>query len=136
MQVGKTAYYDWLHRPAKLITAEQLHLYRRIKSLFKRSRESLGSREMTKALREEGFTIGRYRVRKLMKKLNLVVKQRVAYKVTTQRKHSDAVAENLVKQNFNPDAPNQLWAGDISVPQQAAGEMRDSGPSSSACRCW
>ncbi|MFI0415717.1 MAG: transposase [Candidatus Thiodiazotropha sp.] len=25
---------------------------------------------------------------------------------------------------------------DISVPQKAAGEMRECGPSSSACRCW
>lgn len=33
-------------------------------------------------------------------------------------------------------APNQLWSWDISVPQQAAGEMRGCGPSSSACRCW
>ena len=28
--------------------------------------------------------------------------QRVAYKVTTKRKHSDAVADNLLNQNFNP----------------------------------
>ena len=37
---------------------------------------------------------------------------------------------------FNATGPNQLWSWDISVPQQAAGEMRDYGPSSSACRCW
>ena len=38
----------------------------------------------------------------LMKRLNLLVKQRIAYKVTTQRKHGDAVADNLLNQNFNP----------------------------------
>ena len=47
---------------------------------------------MMKNLRKEGFVIGRYRVRQLMKQLNLVVTQRLAYKVTTQRRHSDAVA--------------------------------------------
>jgi len=31
-----------------------------MKQLFKKSRESLGSREMMKKLREEGFQIGRY----------------------------------------------------------------------------
>ncbi len=40
---------------------------------------------MMKNLHEEGFDIGRYRVRMLMKKLGLTVTQRVAYKVTTNR---------------------------------------------------
>ncbi|WP_293675292.1 helix-turn-helix domain-containing protein [Thiolapillus sp.] len=39
-------------------------------------------------------------------------------------------------QSYKATAPNQVWSWDISVPQQAAGEMRDYGPSSSACRCW
>ena len=64
---------------------------------------------MMKNLRKEGFVIGRYRVRQLMKQLNLVVTQRLAYKVTTQRRHSDSVADNLLNMNFNPVAPNQVW---------------------------
>jgi putative transposase len=71
MQVGTSAYYDWKRRPGKLISADVLHLCRRMKALFKRSRDSLGSREMMKKLREEGFEIGRYRVRNIMVKLNL-----------------------------------------------------------------
>ena len=49
-----------------------------------------------------------------MTELNLVVTQRIAYKVTTKRKHSDAVADNLLNQNFNPMAPNKVWAGDVT----------------------
>ena len=45
--------------PAKLITAEELHLYRRAKALFKLSRESLGYRELCKKLRKDDFTIVR-----------------------------------------------------------------------------
>jgi len=61
-----------------------------------------------KKLRAEGFQIGRYKTRALMKQLKLVVKQRVAYKVTTKRKHSDAVADNLLNQNFNSLAANDV----------------------------
>jgi putative transposase len=89
-------------------------LYRRAKALFKGSRDSLGSRELAKGLRKEGFSITRYRTIKLMRKLGLVVTQRVAYKITTKRKHSDAVADNLINMNFNPVGPNQVWAGDVS----------------------
>jgi putative transposase len=46
--------------------------------------------------------------------LGLIVTQRVAYKVTTKRKHSDAVTDNLLNQNFNLLAPNQVWAGDVT----------------------
>jgi len=76
--------------------------------LFVASRKSLGSRELMKKLRAEGFQIGRYKTRALMKQLKLVVKQRVAYKVTTKRKHSDAVADNLLNQNFNSLAANDV----------------------------
>jgi len=46
MKISRSAYYAWLNRPAKVITAEQLHLYRRAKTIFKQSRNSLGYREL------------------------------------------------------------------------------------------
>ncbi len=123
MGVGKTSYYDWLKRPSTVITEDTLRLYRRLKQLFEQSRNSLGSREMMKKLREEGFSIGRYKVRKLMKKLGLIVTQRIAYRVTTKRKASDAVADNLLNQNFNPVGINQVWAGDVTYLKTGEGWM-------------
>lgn len=123
MNVSRSAYYAWLKRPAKLITAEQLDLYRRAKVIFKESRNSLGYRELRKRLCKEGFDVSDYGVQKLMATLGLVVTQRVAYKVTTKRKHSDAVADNLLNQNFNPVAPNQVWAGDVTYLRTGEGWM-------------
>ncbi len=123
MRVSTSAYYAWKKRPGQLITAETLHLHRRMKALFKQSRNSLGSREMMKKLREEGIETGRYKVRKLMKILKLKVTQRIAYKVTTKRNHNDDVADNLLNQNFNPVAPNQVWAGDITYLKTGEGWM-------------
>ncbi len=94
MKISRSAYYAWLKRPAKLITAEQLSLYRRAKAIFEQSRNSLGYRTLRKRLCKEGFSVSAYGVQKLMAQLGLVVTQRVAYKVTTKRKHSDAVADN------------------------------------------
>lgn len=114
MQVSSSAYYDWLKRPGRLISSETLRLFRKMKELFELSRSSLGSREMMKKLREEGFQVGRHKTQRLMAKLGLKVTQRIAYKVTTKRKHGDSVADNLLNQNFNPMAPNQVWAGDVA----------------------
>jgi len=123
MQVSTSAFYDWKQRPGELIDAETLSLYRRMKALFDASRNSLGSREMMKKLRKEGYKIGRYKVRRLMKKLGLIVTQREAYKVTTKRKDSDAVADNLLNQNFDPVAPNEVWAGDVTYLKTGEGWM-------------
>ena len=37
MKVSKSAYYEWIKRPAKVITAHERLLYRCMKQLFKRS---------------------------------------------------------------------------------------------------
>ncbi|RZQ51300.1 hypothetical protein C1E23_20230, partial [Pseudoalteromonas phenolica] len=123
MNVSRSAYYAWLKRPAKIITAEHLHMYRRAKVIFEQSRNSLGYRELKKRLCKEGFKVSEYGVKKLMAKLGLVVTQRVAYKVTTKRKHSDAVADNLLNQNFNPVDANQVWAGDVTYLRTGEGWM-------------
>jgi transposase InsO family protein len=91
-----------------------------MKELFRASRDSLGSRTLAENLREEGFKIGRDRTRRLMKALNLKVKQKRKYRVTTDSKHQLPVAENVLNRQFLPAAPNQAWGTDISVPQQAA----------------
>jgi putative transposase len=114
MRGSKSAYYAWRKRPAIIISAQILKLHRRAKALFEDSRDTLGNRELWKNLRKEDFDISRHRVIGLMKRLGLVVKQRIAYKITTKRKHGDAVADNLLNMNFNPIGPNQVWAGDVS----------------------
>ena len=123
MQVSKSGYYDWLKRPAVIISIDTLKLYRRIRQLFEKSRGSLGNREMVKKLRKEGYQVGRYLVRKIMRRLRLKVTQRLAYKVTTRRKHSDSVAANLLNQNFNPTGANQIWAGDVTYLKTGEGWM-------------
>jgi len=112
--VQRSAYYDWWDRPCKVIPPEELALRRRMKELFRASRDSLGSRTLAENLREEGFKIGRDRTRRLMKVLNLKVKQKRKYKVTTDSKHQLPVAENVLNRQFSPQAPNQAWGTDIT----------------------
>ena len=69
---------------------------------------------MMEQLRKEGFEIGRDRTRRLMKVLNLKVKQKRKYKVTTDSKHRLPVAENVLNRQFNPQGPNQAWGTDTT----------------------
>lgn len=123
MNVSKSAFYAWKARSAKVISAEQLRLYQRVRSLFKASRNSLGSRELAKKLNLEGFSVTRHRMRQVMQQLGLKVTQRVAYKVTTRRRHGDSVADNLLNQQFIPLGKNQVWAGDVTYLKTDEGWM-------------
>lgn len=78
---------------------------------------------MVKKLRKEGYQVGRYLVRKIMHRLRLKATPRRAYKVTTQRKLSDAVADNLLNMNFNPVSANQVWTGDVTYLKMGEGWM-------------
>ena len=114
MGVGTTAYYDWTNRGAEIIDNATWRLYHRMKALFAESRESLGSRQMKKQLRKEGFVIGRYRTRSLMKKLNLVIKRKKRYVLTTDSRHKYPVAENLLNRKFSPAEKDRVWSTDIT----------------------
>jgi len=85
--IHRSAYYDWRSRPGKVIPPQELALRRRMKVLFAASRDSLGSRTLAKNLQQEGFAIGRDRMRRLMKRLGLEVKRKRKYKATTDSQH-------------------------------------------------
>jgi len=114
MQVSTSAYYAWCGRGGEIIDSETWRLCHRMKALFNESRQSLGSRQLMKQLRKEGFEIGRYRVRKLMKKLDLVVKRKKRFVLTTDSQHALPVAENVLNRDFTPTGKNQVWTTDIT----------------------
>ncbi|WBA59312.1 IS3 family transposase (plasmid) [Providencia sp. 21OH12SH02B-Prov] len=111
MKLSRSTFYTWQKRPVKPLDDDTLELHQKTCSLFRESRQSLGYRMLAAQLRKEGYAISDYRARKLMKQLGLVVKQRKPYRVTTKNK---ATADNLLNQNFNPVAANEIWAGDIT----------------------
>ena len=114
MLVSSSAYYAWKGRGGEVVDSETWRLCHRMRSLFNESRQSLGSRQLMKQLRKEGFEIGRYRVRNLMKKLGLAVKRKKRFVLTTDSKHKLPVAENVLNRDFTPSAMNRAWATDIT----------------------
>lgn len=68
LQVSRSGFYDYLARQSHpVIDAEETTLIARIQAIAAKTRSNYGSRRMTKALQEEGFQVGRDKVRRLMK---------------------------------------------------------------------
>ena len=69
---------------------------------------------MTEELKEIGLNVGHRRVGRLVRQNGISVVRTRKYKATTDSNHKFNIAPNLLDRDFNADAPNQKWAGDIS----------------------
>jgi putative transposase len=68
LEVSRSGFYEAQHRSAKPVVCKaSVHL----KAAFISSHQSYGSRRLVTAMANEGFRIGRYKVRSLMRKAAL-----------------------------------------------------------------
>ena len=56
-----------------------------------------------------------------MRQCGLRARPRRRYVITTDSKHGKRVAPNIAERNFKPEAPNRLWASDITYIDTAEG---------------
>lgn len=61
-----------------------------------------------------GEQVSRKRIIRLMQEDRLKARVRKRYKITTDSDHDQPVADNLLRQDFTADRPNQRWVGDTS----------------------
>jgi putative transposase len=65
-------------------------------------------------LRNDGYKIGIYRVRRLMRLAEISVRKKRKYKITTRSNHRYPVSPNLIGRNFQAAKPNMVWVSDIT----------------------
>lgn len=92
---------------------ERLRLRSRVSELSSQSRSAAGSRSILSLMRDDGEQLGRFKVRSLMRELDLVSKQpgSHAYKRATVERLD---IPNILNREFDVPAPYQVWCGDIT----------------------
>ena len=110
--VLRSSYY-YYRSTSKNPNPDRIKLKVMIKSLFKQSRYSLGSRGIRFMLLNQGIKVGRYLVRKLMRESGLVSKQHKKHKYQGNVAEAPAVPNTLNRQ-FKPVQPNHVWSSDIT----------------------
>lgn len=90
--------------------------YLEIKRVFEEGKELYGSRRIKKGLlNETGWIINLKKVRRIMKKYGLkVIYHKVFRKNMNKKRIEENVKPNLLKRDFNAEAPNQKWSTDIT----------------------
>jgi len=115
LSVSPSGYYAWRSRkPSKRGQAREA-LDAKVKETFAARKGRDGSPRLSCRL-----GVGRRQEAQSLRRQGLRAKAAKKFKATTNSNHSLPVAENLLQQDFTAQRPNQVWVGDISVPQQAA----------------
>jgi putative transposase len=114
LDVSRSGFYAWARRPPSARSKTDARLTVEIVAAHEKSRKRYGSPRIHRALRRKGVRIGEKRVARLMRKNGLVARQKRRFRRTTDSKHTSPVAPNVVARDFEPRAPNQVWAGDVT----------------------
>ena len=121
LQVSRSAYYAWCQRVPAARTLENVKLTECIRTIHAQSDFTYGMPRVHAELCEQGWAVSRKRVARLMHLHGLrgVCRRRYSV-VTTKRAEGQCGAPDLVKRNFNAQAPNTLWVADATyIPTQA-----------------
>ena len=110
--VSRSGYYAFRKRedaPKKVCPASA-HL----QAAFAASGHSYGSRRLCAALQAQGLQLGRHRVRTLMKINGIQAIWKRKFVHTTDSRHDQPIADNVLDRQFMPTAANVAWVSDIT----------------------
>ena len=119
LEVSASGYFTWMrHEKTPPAAAPRRYsdeaLLAHMRAIHAEVKQEYGWPRMHKELVARGIRVGKERVRRLMKQHGIRAKTKRKFVVTTDSKHNLPIAPDLVQRRFNPDAPNQLWSGDIT----------------------
>jgi transposase InsO family protein len=114
LEVSRSGFYAWQKRPVSQRQRQDEELARQVAAVHQRSRGTYGSPRVQAELRAQGRRVSRKRVARLMGQQGLAARSRRRWVRTTDSRHTQPVAPNLLQRHFSPGQPNCTWATDIT----------------------
>lgn len=120
LAVSESGYSAWLKRPTCQRKREDADLQKEIEQIFTTHQGRYGSPRIYRELRDQGRSISRKRIARLMREAELSARRKRRRVLTTRRDVSHPVAPNVVNREFTASAPNKKWVTDVTYipPQQ------------------
>jgi transposase InsO family protein len=114
LRVSPAGYYVWRDRPEPGRQTENRRLVTEIRAHHARSDRTYGSPRITRDLRAAGHPVSENRVARLMRAHAIRARTVKKWRATTNSSHALPVAANTLNRAFRVDAPDRVWAGDIT----------------------
>jgi transposase InsO family protein len=121
LRVSASGYYAWRRRPQPERAVEDKRLVAEIANAHRRSRGIYGSPRVHRELRARGVRVGKKRVERLMRDHGLQGRKKRRFVHTTDSKHEFPIAPNVLARDFESEAPNRAWVGDVTYIPTAEG---------------
>jgi transposase InsO family protein len=112
--LARSGYYAWRKHPTSSRTQQDAKLTKEIQTVFDESRKRYGSPRVHAALQAQGIRCSKKRVARLMRMARLVARVRRRCTRTTDSRHDQPIAPNLLARQFQVSAPNHVWVADIT----------------------
>ena len=116
LSISQSGFYRWNNAPFSQRRKENQHIRQRISELYREHNGMAGSPIITADLRaqSEFSTVSKNRVARHMKDMGLKCKTMKKYVVTTDSKHTNPIAPNLLNREFSVSSPDAVWVSDIT----------------------
>ena len=123
LRVSRSSYYAYSAGHSYAASQEREEQSAQVREVFYENRRRYGSRRVSETLKQQGLSIGRHKVRSLMKGQGLAAIQPKSFVPrTTQGRHTLGYAPNLLAEVGFPTALNQVYVGDITFLPTTYGE--------------
>ncbi len=116
MNVSRNSYYHWLKNKEKSNVTLN-YLKSRIAFHFKTNREIYGSTRIQRELIKDGLIYSVSYIGKLMRMMGLKSVLKRKFKVTTDSKHDNPIAKNVLDRDFSSTQIGEKWVSDITYIQ-------------------
>jgi transposase InsO family protein len=115
LKVSRSGFYRWRVRKPSARQIRQEHLLERIRIAHRQNQELYGSPRIHRGLLIDGEMVSRNTVAKLMRQAKIRAKTRRKFVPrTTDSRHRQPVADNLLQRDFGAKAPDRKWVADIT----------------------
>jgi len=114
LEVSRSGFYAWLDRPESPRSKRHRHLIAKIRQIHIENRRIYGSPRIHGELVDQGERVGENTVAHLMRKHHIQSKVHKRFIATTNSRNTKKPAENLLKQEFRAQRPNQKWVSDVT----------------------
>ena len=109
LSVSPSGYYGWCKRSESKQARARTKLDAQVKAEFAARKGRAGAPRLSRHLKR-----GRRQVAESLRRQGLRAKAARKFKATTNANHTLSVAQNLLREDFTAQRPNQAWVSDIT----------------------
>jgi len=121
LEVTPSGYYAWKKNPLSRRAEKDAKLRPIIQRTFDTYKGIYGSPRITVEVKAQGHRANHKQVERLMQEMGLNARPPKRHVVTTNSKHGDPIAPDLLQQHFSAEKPNEKWVGDMTYIETGEG---------------